>query len=459
MANSEEETIIYITITARDEDIIKYLNDLWSGITLKVNNIFDNIFIFFTNQIVNIFYNNSSSYNIQIIENNLSKLQNLGNLYYNNKNNNDELIDILNNNFENDKKFVIEYLNSNNETRKKMLYKFDSNQNQICICYVKSKYKHGSQNVNTYPPNNLENFRYFIKHHNIIKILDRLWYNNVLNNSNFMPNHDIFIVQLQKNNEPSKLISSANNNTLSIDNVLLLDLVKAYDSVEWIILKDLLFSNFKRKMNYISSVELFEQYMIILTNRIIKYKNQIIKVSKSISTGLPSSLLVFTYILEEIFLRWLDENIYNFQINIDFILNIYVDDIYIKILNFEKKDIIINSIIQILSKYYFNISYKKSRISKNLLNNNFKELLPNDLYLGIPFTRDIPLYMSIILNECNKNYNSNYTWNQIFEILNNEIIKNNKKKRKLNGYLNYKLKPILNNLNVKDFIEEFLNNV
>jgi hypothetical protein len=209
----------------------------------------------------------------------------------------------------------------------------------------------------------------------------------------------------------------------------------------------------------ISSVELFEQYMIILTNRIIKYKNHIIQVSKSISTGLSSSLLVFTYILEEIFLRWLDENIGTFQINIDFILNIYVDDIYIKILNFEKKDIIINSIIEILSKYNFNISYKKSRISRNLLNNNFKELSPNDLYLGIPFTRDKTLYMPIILNECNKNYNSNYTWNQIFEILNNEIIKNNKKKRKLNSYLNYKLKPILNNMNVKDFIEDFLNNI
>jgi len=165
-------------------------------------------------------------------------------------------------------------------------------------------------------------------------------------------------------------------------------------------------------------------------------------------------MLVFTFIIEEIIIRWLVENSLNFKINVDFIINIYIDDIYIKILNYSKTDIIIESLINIFKKYRLYVNFDKSRISSNLHCNIFNELTSNDLYLGIPFTRDINLYMSIIINECNKKYNLNYNWMNIYTILNSDI--NLEQKQLLTGYLNYKLNPILNNIPLIDFIKNFI---
>jgi hypothetical protein len=63
--------------------------------------------------------------------------------------------------------------------------------------------------------------------------------------------------------------------------------------------------------------------------------------------------------------------------------------------------------------------------------------------------------MQIILEKCHEkhNFTINYEWIDIYNILNN----NNNKKLILINYLNYKLKPILNNMSIIDFLKNFLN--
>ena len=66
--------------------------------------------------------------------------------------------------------------------------------------------------------------------------------------------------------------------------------------------------------------------MVIMKNRNFLYNNRKIKVNKGLATGLPSSTLAFTIIMDEIITRWFAET--NYKNNEDFIINIYVDDIY-----------------------------------------------------------------------------------------------------------------------------------
>jgi hypothetical protein len=206
--------------------------------------------------------------------------------------------------------------------------------------------------------------------------------------------------------------------------------------------------------------------MLILKNRNIYYNNNKILISKGISTGLPSSCIVFTFIIEEIIDEWLEQNKKNFKIDIDFNLNIYVDDFYIKIYNISKTHIILITLIKILYKYKLYINFNKSKIDKHLYNcskltKKLKILQEYDLYLGIPFTRDINLYKNIILSQFYKKHNLYYDWYRIYNILNCNEVNNNL--NKIRGFMFYKLKPLLvinndDNLNDKiiDFIKNFI---
>jgi hypothetical protein len=424
-----------IKITASEDEIVNYLNKLWYNNYINNNNILYNIFTY----ISNIYYKFINKYNTSNMKNNIPNLKKIGISIYNDAtiNNEQQINNKIKNKHLNN---IIMFKNSNYYNRINIIKKYG-------MSYIFYKHKKGSTD-------DCNNFRYYINHHNIIKILDRLWYQEIILHSNYLPDSNIFKVKLTKDSQIENLIDIAKNNTLSTDNVLLLDLIKAYDSVEYDILEDLLLSNLKRKMNIMYATELFEQYMIIIKNRTIIYNKTKINVLKSIPTGLPSSCLVFTYIMDEIIYRFLNDNKHNFLINIDFIINIYFDDIYVKILDISKTYLIIDSLINILNKYKFKISYDKSKISKTLNYNKFQELVETDLYLGIPFTRDINTYMKIILNECNNKKKFNYTWNNIYHILVNNL----EHKQILLGYLNYKLKPILNNMDIIDFIHSFINN-
>jgi hypothetical protein len=398
--------------------IIDYLNKLWNGE-------YTNRSFFIINFFANIYYRFMNKFTVLNVNNNIIYLRRLGFTFYNSSNNEQPINNIIS---RQELNYVIKFKNGSEKTRKKIM-------NEIGSCSIFLKHKSGSLT-------NPENFRYLINHHNAIKILDRIWYKEVLDKCNYnLPDRDIFKLSFDNS---TNLITTASNNTLSRDNVLLLDLIKAYDSLEWNIIEHLLFHSLQRKINIIYAIEYVQQYMLILSNRTIKYNNEKINVTKGISTGLPSSTLIFTFIMDEIIFRWMKK--YNFYNNIDFILNIYIDDFYIKILNHSKTNLIISSLISYLNKFKLYINYNKSKIDYNLHNlstitRKFKMLQETDLYLGIPFTRNIPQYISIILQELERKHKLSYQWSEIMYILQ---VEHHRHKNIIMGFMYYKLTPLMN---------------
>ena len=138
----------------------------------------------------------------------------------------------------------------------------------------------------------------------------------------------------------------------------------------------------------------------------------------------------------------------NIIINVDFKINVYIDDIYIKILNTQKSNEIVNSLIAILGKYELKINNEKFKADPSLnLDSHLNELKETDLYLGIPFTRDITKYGDVILKELNKKYDTQFTWNQIYDILNQA---NDVDYKHVLGYISYKLRPFFNSSDLDD---------
>jgi len=389
-----------------------------------------------------------NKFNIIFIKENINNLKKIGFTFYNNNNNNEQPINKTI--FKKELEYILKFKNGTLLIRNKIMKK-------ICMCDIFTKPKETIIN-------SAADYRYIINHHNTIKILDRILYYEILQKcNNNLPNPDIFIISFNtiKNNNLIKNYNTlsviSNKNTLSMKNVLLLDLERAYDSLNWNVIENLLYYNLKRKMNILYANEFTQQYMTILTNRIIKYKNTPIKVFKGVPTGLPTSTLIFTFIIEEIIIRWMNDN--SFINNNDFIINIYIDDIYIKFLNISKINKIISSLIIYLTRYNFNINFNKSKIDKKLYNfssitQQFKILNEKDLYLGIPFTRNYKLYNKIILENLYKKHKLNYNWKDIYNII---IDTNHKYYKKIFGFMNYKLKPLLNNNNnIYDLIKIFI---
>jgi hypothetical protein len=270
-----------------------------------------------------------------------------------------------------------------------------------------------------------------------------------------LPDKNIYKANLVKAFNGS-IIDTAIENTKTIDSVVLLDISKAFDSLEWDVLEELLQTNLSRKTSLEKAKELVEQYMTIIKNRKLYYNNNLVSISKGISTGLPSSNLVFTLVLEEILFRWFSR--YNFKNNEDFIMSIYVDDIYLKILQKQEANKIVQSLIKFLELYKLNINISKSRVCPNLKVDLPNKLTITDFYLGIPFTRDIELYGKLILSDFQKN-KLNLSWIEIYNNLCKKESDDNTKK--IIGYFNYKLKPLLKNdddLNSKDILKEFIFN-
>jgi hypothetical protein len=257
-----------------------------------------------------------------------------------------------------------------------------------------------------------------------------------------------------------------------MNGVVLLDIKKAFDSVEWIILEKMLISNLSRKIKNLDLVyELISCYFSIIKNRNIFYKNKSINYSKGIPTGLATSNLIFTLFLEEIFfIKYKNFKKYKKE----FLINIYVDDIYIKILNLKKSDEIVYGLINHLNDYKLNINLNKSKADKNLNLSKLNILQEKDFYLGIPFTRDLDYYMMLILKDLNdrllfnKYFNKSISWNYIYFL----IIKLSPNKFQLNiqkrilGFLSYKLGGLettyqiscKNHLDIKRFLYKFITN-
>lgn len=312
--------------------------------------------------------------------------------------------------------------------------------NKINKGTIFSKYKSGCTN-------NPENFRYLVDHHESIKVLDRLWCVKLLEKcEKNLPDKNIYIAPLLKDFNTS-IIEIISNNTISSNNNVLIDIKKAFDSLEWDIIEDLLIANLTRKINENVAKDLVNEYMIILKNRELYYNNIRIPISKGVSTGLPSSTIVFTFVFEEIINRWLLFN--DYKINIDFKIFIYVDDVFIHIINIAKASDIVNSLFEYLATYKLYVNKKKTKADIKLnINNIYHPILPTDYYLGIPFTRDIKLYGKLILAELNKKIHVD--WNDVYNILSDD--NTTLYKSICIGFLSYKLKPLYiyyNNNNTK----------
>lgn len=301
------------------------------------------------------------------------------------------------------------------------------------ICNVVSQYKFGD----TDEP---DNFRYCTNHDNVIKIIDRLWCLSVLVKcGDNLPDRTIFKSQLI-NPDFSEITKLANDKTQTLENKVFIDIKKAFDCLDWRITYNLLLANLSRKINKLEAKKLVDDYFIIIKNRNVYYENKLLDIKNGIPLGLPSSTIVFQFFMEEIVLRWFESIEYSNQ----FKLFIYVDDILFEFNSFDKINSILINFINYIKKFGLYVNKKKFKISPNLYNKNLgTELSNNDFYLGIPFTRDIQLYGALILQNFQDKYMHKFSWNDIY----NFIITNNVNKNCIMGFLTFKLKPLIDNIN------------
>jgi hypothetical protein len=341
---------------------------------------------------------------------------------------------------EDDIKSIYTYIHSPIDKKKNIIKKYSK-----CIIIPKNK----NQDDLSDP----DNFRYYTNHHNVIKIIDRLWCIKLLSKFKSEPlDKNIFKSSLLEN-DFSHIIKLATLNTSSQENKVILDIAKAFDSVDWDIVYRLVHSNLSKKIDENFSKEIIEEFMLILKNRIIYYDNFIINVSSGIPLGLPSSNIIFHFMIDEIISRWLENN--KKYCN-NFILNIFVDDIYFefdKLISINEINYLIINLMNYFKNYGLIINRNKIKFGSNIYTKKIGNLLlETDLYLGIPFTRNIEKYGEIILNQFNERYYANLTWSNIYEYISTKTNCSNS----LTSYFCFKLKPIIGIYVNKIILLEFI---
>lgn len=353
------------------------------------------------------------------------------------KNNLNVIIDTIS---EDDIKSIYTYIHSPINIKKNIIKKYSK-----CIIIPKNKNQDDLSDPN--------NFRYYTNHHNVIKIIDRLWCVKLLSKFNSEPlDKNIFKSSLLEN-DFSHIIKLATINTNSQENKVILDIAKAFDSVDWDIVYRLVHSNLSKKINENFSKEIIEEYMLLLKNRLVYYDNFIINVSSGIPLGLPSSNIIFHFMIDEIISRWLENN--KKYCN-NFILNIFVDDIYFefdKLIGINEINYLIINLMNYFKNYGLIINRNKIKFGSNIYTKKIGNLLlETDLYLGIPFTRNIEKYGEIILNHFNERYYANLTWSNIYEYISTKTNCSNS----LTSYFCFKLKPIIGIYVNKIILLEFI---
>lgn len=313
--------------------------------------------------------------------------------------------------------------------------------NKIKYATLFVKHKKG---IDTEP----KNFRYLSNHSNIFKIIDKYWTNNIiraLERDNSLPDKNIV-----RNNFDRKFDFSIRNLALEklIDyrngkKIVLIDIQKAFDSISWDILERLLVKNLTRKTNKQFAEKMVRQYMFLNTKRIITYNNIRIDFNKSIATGLPSSTLVFSLIIEQIVYEWyIKENCKN-----DVIINTYVDDIFLTFKNLKKADILVKSLINYLEE--FKLIVNKDKTKTNIQHLDYPKITNSDCYLGLPFADNKMDYINECINMFKKKY-YNIEKNDIIKILTSDDYPNEKKQ--ILGFFNYKLYGLNTEVNVLNIL-------
>lgn len=381
---------------------------------------------FITNNIDNICYNASISNYSNPIEANISLRKN----------------DLILKKFE--LKLLFQCFTDLNENLKIRKNLFD----KINKCYFYTKYK-GNNSVSC-----LNNFRFISNHHKIFKILDKILMTDILNelrNKNKMPDSNIYCSNLDKSYNVS-IRELSYSVTKSNDNIILIDISKAFDNIEWCFVESMLMESLSKKIGKEKANNFTKKYMFLLKNRRMFYKENSVNVKKGLSTGLFSSNIIFTLLFEEV----ISEYIYylktmNIKLDVDYIIKIFVDDICIKILNEEKKNTIFNNIISILKFNGYKINMNKCKASSNL-SLKITEIKDGDYYLGLPFSSSVKTYLDACLKQLNQRH-INIDYKNIKRIIKlNRIFKhnNNLKKiyNKIIGFFQYKLYG-LNKYNIK----------
>jgi len=416
-----------------EEEFVNYLNSLW-------NNDLDNIRIL--NDLP--YINEISDEDLKNLQNkvntNFEKLKIVGNFNYLNQlenevrlAKNDITLDDLKLTF-----LALKDLETNNQINNILMGKI----NKVHICPIIKDSTNNKLNI--------KNYRFLQLHSKTLKLIDRLW---CLKVTDIVKSLDvnIFKSSLFKQMNPSVIIT-ADENTKSRENVVLIDIEKAFDSCDYEVVETLLYRNLYRRSNEETAKKLTSEYMYIIKQRVIYFNNKIINFKKGIPTGLPSSNIIFSLIMDEIINEWFTTNNELFKINKDFLLNIFVDDIYMKIINQSIKDIIVKTLIDIFTKYKFNVNFEKCKADENLKLEFFTNLEETDYYLGIPFTRDVKKYCDLILKKYNSKNNCQCTYNELYD----KIKKQDKDKKLIYGYFNYKLKPLMLKDDLLTFIEKTL---
>ena len=305
---------------------------------------------------------------------------------------------------------------------------------KINFCNLYTKYKgKGDKKL-------IKNYRFLFSHTLSFKILDKLLILDVLkkmSDNNCYPNKEIFIHSI--NNEFSSNIRENSYDIVTSNDLVLLDLSKAYPSVNRDCLKYLLMKSLLKRFTKSYSKSFCDKYFFMLKNRYFLYNGNKVDINKGISTGLASSTIIFTLIMESIvdeYIKILE--IYNLKYKRDYELKIFVDDIVIKVKNKKYTKRIINIFLSILRYYKFNVNKNKCRISSGL-DYNFTNIKSGDYYLGLPFSNSAKEYLDIILEEFKtRHININYT--DIRNIIRFSNVPYQKEMlNKIRGFFDYKL--------------------
>lgn len=347
------------------------------------------------------------------------------------------MIDLISNE---DIKMIYKYLYSSIEMKKIIIKKYSKSQ-----IIIKNKLE-----ISTTEP---ENFRYFTNHHNFIKIIDRLWCIKLLSYFDKYPVDKQIFKSYLIDCEFSQIINLATSNTQTNENKVILDISRAFDSIDWDMMNRLVLSNLSKKIDKNIAKKIIDEYIILLTNRNIYYGDVQINVSSGIPLGLPSSNIMFHFMMEEIISRWCNNN----KNYIDyFILNIYVDDIYFEFdesISIIEINYLITNFMNYLRNYGLVINRNKIKFSPNIYTGKLGNVLKEtDLYLGVPFTRNIKLYGQIILNQFNNRYCSKLTWKNIHNYINTNL----KCSNSLSSFFIFKLKPIIGQRINKNILLKFI---
>jgi len=419
-----------------DEDFVNYLSNLWNN-----NNNNNNLRIL--NELTYNDYTTIDEENFkkfkEIVETNFDSLKIVGNFSYTDQLEKEVRLkkDDLGINDLKDCYLALQDFHNHNEINNTLM-------NKINKVYIAPKIKDiNKDNGNT------KNYRFIQIHSKCLKLLDRLWCLQVIDKVKSLDT-TIFKSNLIKNMNAT-IIDTATNNTLSRDNVILIDIEKAFDSCDYEVVEKLLYRSLNKKMDEEEATLLTKQYLYIIKQRILYYKDKTINFKKGIPTGLPSSNIIFSLLMDEIIQEWLLENDELFKIEKDFKLNIFVDDIFMKLYNLSIKEVIFQTLIDKFTQYKFKVNLDKCKADEKL-GLKLSKLEETDYYLGIPFTRDLKIYSENILKKYNETVNETNTYINLYL----KLIDKKDEYKSITGFFNYKLKPLLGDDDLILFIEKYL---